>query len=189
VVIPFHWSFPRCVRHRASHPIDLDSRVVHLPQGIRISVLDVDVATLFADDIEQRSTSERVRLTHDAEVAGGDIAHATLVDLERSPCGLILRECSSNLLSHYQLRELKSPFGRLRLRRRRGDVALITVAYWQHDAHTGAEVMEDVLNWTSAARAGDAVEIKTHVLTLIADVDAGVPSPFGLLLANFRCPH
>src|SRR5262249_20458014 len=146
-------------------------------QGIRISILDIDVATLFADDVEQRTTSQRIRLTYHVEVTSGDVAHATLVNLERAPRGLILRECCSNLLSHGQLRELKSPFGRLRVRRRRRDIALIAVAYWQHDAHTGAEVMEDVLYRTTAASAGDAIEVKTHVLTLIADVDTGVPSP------------
>src|SRR5262249_44475404 len=116
VVISFHWSFPGCGRYRASHPIDFDSRVVHLPQGIRISILDIDVATLFADDVEQRTTSQRIRLTYHVEVTSGDVAHATLVNLERAPRGLILRECCSNLLSHGQLRELKSPFGRLRVR-------------------------------------------------------------------------
>src|SRR5215468_63376 len=161
VVIPFHRSSPG--RHRAGHPIDLDPRVVHLPQGIRIPIFDVDVATLFADDVEQRSTSQRVRLAHYAEVAGGDVAHATLVNLERASRSLILRECCGHLLAHRQLCELKSPLGRL-LRRRRSDVALIAVAYWQQDAHTGAEVMEDVLDRTSAAGTGDTTEIKTHIL-------------------------
>src|SRR5262249_59248962 len=82
VVIPLHRSSPGRGHHRAGHPIDLDPCVVHLPQDIRVSILDVDVATLFANDVEQRPTSERVRPTHHTEVTGGDVAHAMLVNLE-----------------------------------------------------------------------------------------------------------
>src|SRR5439155_20561120 len=108
---------------------------------------------------------------------------------ERPPRSLILSERCGDLLAHGQLCELKSPLGRLRLRRCRSDVALIAVAHRQHDAHAGAKVMEDVLDRAGRARAGDTIQVETEVLALIADVDAGVPSTFGPLFANLRGAH
>src|SRR5437867_1115396 len=112
-------------RHRPGYPVDLDPRVVYLPQRIRIPVLDVDVAPLLGDHVEQRATPQRVRLANHAEVAGRDVTHAALVDFKRAPRGLVLRERCGDLLAHGQLCELKSSLGRLRLRRCRSDVALI----------------------------------------------------------------
>src|SRR5437667_5115506 len=86
-------------RHRPGYPVNLDPRVVHLPQRIRISVLDVDVAPLLGDHVEQRAAPQRVGLANHAEVAGGDVTDAALVDVERPPRGLVLRDRCGNFLA------------------------------------------------------------------------------------------
>src|SRR2546430_2213910 len=154
-----HRSSPRSARDRGGHPIDLDHRVVHLLERVRIAVLDLNVAPLLGDHVEQRATSQRVRLPHDDEVARRDVADAPLVDLQRAPRRRVLHEGRRHLLADRQLGELEPPLGRLRLRRRRRDAALVTVAHREHDAHAGAEVMEDILDRPRGAGAGDAVQI------------------------------
>ena len=49
--------------------------------------------------------------------------------------------------------------------------------------------MEHVLDRAGSTRVRHAVQVETEVLPLIPDVDAGVPSAFGLLLANLGRAH
>src|SRR5207244_12358699 len=115
-----------------------------------------------------------VRLPIYYEAARRAVADAPLVDLQRAPRRRVLREGRRHLLADRQLGELEPPLGRLRLCRRRRDVALVTITHREHDAHAGAEVMEDILDRPRGAGAGDAVQIKADILALVADVDAGV---------------
>src|SRR5207247_10348094 len=76
------------------------------------------------------------------------------------------------------------PLGGPRLGLGLGDVALVAISNGEHDAHAGTEEVEDILNRPRGAARGQPEQAESHVLTLIADVDAGVPTPLGLLLAN-----
>src|SRR5438093_5093632 len=91
---------------RSGRPIDLDGGVVYLLQGVGIAVLDLDVAALLGDHVEQRAASQLVGLPHDAEVPGRDVADASLVDFEGARGCRVLGEGCRDFLADGELGEL-----------------------------------------------------------------------------------
>src|SRR5437667_329061 len=79
--------------------IDLDSGVVYLLQGVGVAVLDLAVAPLLGDHVEQRAASQLVGLPHDAEVSGRDVADASLVDFEGARGRRVLGEGRRDFLA------------------------------------------------------------------------------------------
>src|SRR5687767_10226986 len=96
----------------------------------------------------------------------------------------MLRQRSSQLLPRDDDRIIVSALRRRRLRRSGSDISLVAVTDGQHDAHPGAEVVKDVLDRSRRTTGSESPQVITEILALVADVHAGVPAPFRLLLSH-----
>src|SRR6266481_5911954 len=123
-------------------PLDLDPRVVDQLERVRIAHLDLDIPALFGDDVQYGYATKLIGLSHDGEVAAGDITDAAAIDGEPALGGVELGEGRGDLLADDQLGAFALALGGLGFRRGGRDIALVLISYGHHDRHTPTHVVE-----------------------------------------------
>src|SRR6266404_2658298 len=99
---------------------------IRVQQDIRVPSFDIDVTTLFRDDIQQRSAAVSVSLANDIQVVSGLVAHTTSVGRNPRLCSVEPDEVLCDLVPKVQINRCNLTACRLDGRRVR---TLITIEH------------------------------------------------------------
>src|SRR6266542_4027508 len=94
-----------------------------------------------------------------------------------------------DLLSYHEGGGLEAARCRLSFRHRCGDVSLVAVSNRERHGYAAAHVVKDIADRSELSPLCEAIEVIAEVLSHVADIDARIPAPFGLFLADLRTRH
>src|SRR5258706_6914524 len=147
---------------------------IRVQQDLRVPGFDIDVTTLFRDDIQQRSATVTVSLANDIQVVSGLVAHTTSVGRNPRLCSVESDEILCDLVPKVQINRRDPTACRLDGRRVRGYRTLITVEHRQVDIEAKNNVVESLANRCKISRCIEGSLRKAKVRTLVTAEETGV---------------
>jgi len=119
---------PSAAGRRSDHALDFHRPVVDLFQRVGVARLDLDVAALLGDHVQQRNPAELVALPDHVQVLTGHFPDAACVDLQGVPGRALLGIGRLHFLADDEPHELGPSLGRQCLGLRGRDIALIAIS-------------------------------------------------------------
>src|SRR5216684_2851408 len=147
---------------------------IRVQQDLRVPSFDIDVTTLFRDDIQQRSAAVSVSLANDIQVVSGLVADTTSVSRNPRLCSVEPDEVLCDLVPKVQINRRDPTACRLDGRRVRHDRALISIEHRQVDIEAENNVVESLAYRCKISRCIEGSLRKAKVRTLVTAEDTGV---------------
>ena len=153
------------------------ARASHASRNVgRVRLLDLQIPTLFGQDVEDRGATQVERLPDDVEVLPSESANAPGVETD-GPLRLLIASLSRrDLRACGQLRRFATSLRARPLGLRRGDLTLVAIEQGEHDHRAAGDVVEAAAHAFERARCADALlgkaSVHAHIGAKQADVDA-----------------
>src|SRR5260370_38984120 len=147
---------------------------IRAQQDIRVPGFDIDVTTLFRDDIQQRSATVTISLADDIQVVSGLVAHAASVGRNPRLCSVEPDEVLCDFVPKVQIDCCNLTACCLDSRRVRHDRTLITIDDRQVDIEAENNVVESLAYRSKVSRCVESSLRKARVRTLVTAEDTGV---------------
>src|SRR5258708_12125011 len=140
---------------------------IRVEQDVGVSGLDIDVAELFRDDIQQSSATVTVSLADDIQVVRSLVTHTASVSRNPRLCPVESDEVLRDLVPKTQVDRCDPTACRLDGRRVRYDRALISIEYRQVDIEAENNVVESLAYRSKISRCVESSLRKARVRTLV----------------------